>query len=105
ALPDWTLTEANAITPDTSAIVGTGLHDRGLGLQTEGWIVPYWDGCYANRDHSTSAPILNIQDFVTFLQQFSAGSIQANCDGSALVPILNIGDFSCFLTRFSAGCS
>lgn len=62
-------------------------------------------GCYANCDGSTNAPILNIADFVCFLNSFSAGGSYANCDGSTSVPVLNIGDFTCFLNNFAAGCS
>ena len=61
--------------------------------------------CYANCDHSTTAPILNVADFVCFLNRFSLGDPYANCDGSTMPPVLNIADFSCFLNAFSAGCS
>jgi hypothetical protein len=61
--------------------------------------------CYANCDGSTAAPILNVQDFTCFLQQFAAGLPYANCDGSTAAPALNVQDFSCFLQRFAAGCS
>lgn len=32
------------------------------------------------------------------------GICYANCDGSSTAPILNINDFSCFLNAFAAGC-
>jgi Concanavalin A-like lectin/glucanases superfamily len=62
-------------------------------------------GCYANCDHSTTAPILNVADFSCFLNAFAAGSAYANCDGSTTAPVLNVADFSCFLNAFAAGCS
>jgi hypothetical protein len=61
--------------------------------------------CYANCDHSTSPPILNVIDFTCFLQKFAAGDPYANCDGSTAPPTLNVIDFTCFLQKFAAGCS
>jgi hypothetical protein len=60
--------------------------------------------CYANCDGSTTAPILNVQDFSCFLNAFAAGEPYANCDGSTTAPVLNVQDFSCFLNAFAAGC-
>ena len=61
--------------------------------------------CYPNCDHSTAAPILNVNDFTCFLNKFTAGDPYANCDGSTAAPVLNINDFICFLNKFAAGCS
>ncbi len=61
--------------------------------------------CYANCDGSTTAPVLNVNDFSCFLNKFTAGDTYANCDGSTTPPVLNVNDFTCFLNRFSAGCS
>jgi hypothetical protein len=61
-------------------------------------------GCYANCDGSTNTPILNINDFVCFLQRFAAADPYANCDGSTTPPVLNVNDFVCFLQRFAGGC-
>jgi hypothetical protein len=61
-------------------------------------------GCYANCDGSTTAPILNVQDFACFLNAFAAGESYANCDGSTTSPVLNVQDFACFLNAFAAGC-
>jgi thermitase len=69
--------------------------------------------CYANCDHSTATPLLNIADFSCFLQAFAAASAlpasqqvshYANCDLSTTEPVLNVADFGCFLQRFAAGC-
>jgi hypothetical protein len=32
------------------------------------------------------------------------GPCYANCDGSTTAPILNVEDFSCFINRFAQGC-
>jgi hypothetical protein len=61
--------------------------------------------CYANCDASTVQPCLNTNDFICFLNKFSAGDSYANCDGSTTPPVLNTNDFICFLNRFAASCS
>ncbi|MFN0133925.1 MAG: hypothetical protein ACKVW3_15525, partial [Phycisphaerales bacterium] len=60
--------------------------------------------CYANCDNSVTSPVLNVNDFVCFQNQFAAGSAYANCDRSTIVPVLNINDFICFQNKFAAGC-
>jgi hypothetical protein len=69
------------------------------------WTLPNSVGCYPNCDNSTSAPILNSNDFQCFLNRFAAGDAYANCDGSTTPPMLNANDFECFLNAFAAGCS
>jgi hypothetical protein len=61
--------------------------------------------CYANCDHSTTAPTLNVLDFTCFLNSFASGSAYANCDGSTTSPVLNVLDFTCFLNAFASGCT
>ncbi|MBL9031364.1 MAG: CotH kinase family protein [Phycisphaerae bacterium] len=60
--------------------------------------------CYANCDGSTTAPVLNVNDFICFQNKFAAGDSSANCDGSTTAPVLNVNDFTCFLNAFAAGC-
>ncbi|MEX2217549.1 MAG: galactose oxidase-like domain-containing protein [Phycisphaerales bacterium] len=60
--------------------------------------------CYANCDQSTTAPVLNVQDFGCFLARYAAGEAYANCDNSTTAPVLNVQDFGCFLTRYAGGC-
>jgi hypothetical protein len=61
-------------------------------------------GCYANCDGSTTAPVLNVNDFICFQSKFAANDPWANCDQSTQPPILNVNDFICFQTKFAAGC-
>ncbi len=61
--------------------------------------------CYANCDHSTTQPCLNVLDFSCFLNTFASGDTSANCDSSTTPPVLNVLDFSCFLNLFASGCS
>jgi hypothetical protein len=61
--------------------------------------------CYPNCDLSLTPPVLNISDFVCFLNRFGAGDSYANCGHSTAAPVLNVSDFICFLNTFAAGCS
>jgi hypothetical protein len=65
----------------------------------------YFAGGYANCDHSTAPPVLNVNDFQCFLNTFAAQDPAANCDGSTVPPLLNVNDFQCFLNAFAAGCT
>jgi trimeric autotransporter adhesin len=69
--------------------------------------------CYANCDASTTEPILNVDDFTCFINEFAAAqslppaqqiSSYANCDGSTVQPVLNVDDFTCFIIAFAQGC-
>jgi hypothetical protein len=68
----------------------------------QGWLTIT---CIANCDGSTAPPILNANDFMCFLNRFSAGDPEADCDLSTAPPILNVNDFACFLNRFVVGCN
>jgi len=61
--------------------------------------------CYPNCDGSTVPPVLNVADFVCFLNKFAAGDPAANCDGSTVPPVLNVSDYICFQSRFAQGCT
>lgn len=60
--------------------------------------------CYADCDNSPEGPVLNVNDFMCFLNRFAAGDPYANCDGSTVPPVLNVNDFVCFLSAFAAEC-
>jgi hypothetical protein len=69
--------------------------------------------CYANCDQSSVQPVLNVDDFTCFINQYAAGASlaaaaqvghYANCDGSTVAPALNVDDFTCFINRYAAGC-
>ena len=97
--------ESDGTHPSTSGEqkVGTLLLNFFLNsAQTSPWFSA--ESCYANCDHSTTSPVLNVHDFACFLNRFAAGQPSANCDGSTTPPILNALDFACFLNRFAAGC-
>ncbi|MFN0131969.1 MAG: GC-type dockerin domain-anchored protein [Phycisphaerales bacterium] len=61
--------------------------------------------CRPNCDQSTVAPLLNVNDFLCFINQFAASDPRANCDGSTILPMLNVNDFVCFNNQFGAGCT
>lgn len=69
--------------------------------------------CYANCDLSTNPPILNVDDFICFINAFAEGLSlppeeqiphYANCDHSTLIPVLSVDDFTCFINAFATGC-
>jgi hypothetical protein len=88
----------NNIKPVPQDLQGTG--QTGVNYTIYGVPVP----CYANCDHSTEAPILNVNDFQCFINAFATGSVYANCDSSTAAPTLNVNDFQCFLNQFAMGC-
>jgi uncharacterized membrane protein len=94
----WVLQRAWSIS-DAGHIVGSGLYQ---GQPHAFLLIP---GCYANCDGSSSAPVLNANDFLCFLNRFAAGDPYVNCDGSTVPPVLNANDFQCFLNAFAAGCT
>jgi hypothetical protein len=124
AIPWYTIAGGGSTTPSTGgsfALAGT-IGQAGAGTLSGG---PYtltggfWAGfggaasCYANCDGSTTPPILNVEDFSCFINQFAAAqglptsqqvTHYANCDQSTTPPVLNVEDFSCFINRFAAGC-
>jgi hypothetical protein len=90
----------------------TGAPDQSLpAILRVRWTTP--SNCYANCDHSTTTPFLNVNDYLCFLNQFANGlalpaaqqaGAWANCDGSTVQPALNIADFVCFNNKFAVGC-
>jgi hypothetical protein len=90
---------------DFTAIAAGGHHTLAIRAAT-----PVW---YLNCDGSTQAPILNVDDFTCFINDFATASAlphgqqvthYANCDGSTTAPVLNVDDFTCFINAFAAGC-
>jgi hypothetical protein len=69
--------------------------------------------CYANCDGSTVEPILNVDDFTCFINEYATSQglphaqqveAYANCDGSTVEPALNVDDFTCFINAYAMGC-
>jgi hypothetical protein len=86
------------VTLSPALLVGSLLFTSGSATLTR---APF---CYANCDESTTAPILNVEDFSCFINRFAVGDAYANCDCSTTEPVLNVEDFSCFINKFAAGC-
>jgi hypothetical protein len=69
--------------------------------------------CYANCDGSSVEPLLNVDDFTCFINEYASASSlpheqqvahYANCDDSTIAPVLNVDDFTCFINQFAQGC-
>jgi hypothetical protein len=69
--------------------------------------------CYANCDGSTVEPVLNVDDFTCFINEYAQAqtlpheqqvAAYANCDGSTVSPALNVDDFTCFINQYAQGC-
>ncbi len=98
---------ATSIATDGVRYFVGGYAERDNNNQTDAFL---WMGdvatvCYANCDGSTATPVLNVGDFVCFLNRFAAADTAANCDHSTATPTLNVLDFVCFLNKFAVGCS
>lgn len=104
---------------EVGVVVPSGvILDRGKGLSASGLVIAgecIGTGCpggafiarvpcIANCDDSTALPVVNVADFICFLNRFAAGDSRANCDASTAPPVLNVADFVCFQTQFAAGC-
>jgi methionine-rich copper-binding protein CopC len=112
----------------TSLAAGIAL-DGTIGDPAQGAVLPSGNGlpggdgvytfeiigavCYANCDGSTTPPVLNVEDFACFINEFAGAQglphqqqvlHYANCDGSTTAPVLNVEDFACFINEFAAGC-
>jgi 6-phosphogluconolactonase (cycloisomerase 2 family) len=104
------------VNPDGSFVQIQAVPESGGGRRPEGGLAvwaPAAAACYANCDGSTAPPVLNVEDFTCFLNEFAAAlalppaqqvAHYANCDHSTAAPVLNVEDFTCFLNRFAAGC-
>ena len=77
---------------------------QGFAVVATGSVSTSAGACYANCDGSSTAPVLNVNDFICFQQLYAAGDSYANCDNSTVAPVLNVNDFICFQQQFAAGC-
>jgi hypothetical protein len=94
------------ITTNTTSLVAAGTGQY-VALLTLG------SPCYANCDGSTTEPVLNVDDFTCFINEYASAqtlpheqqvTAYANCDGSTIAPALNVDDFTCFINAFAQGC-
>jgi hypothetical protein len=97
----WVLQGVSGISDDGRTFSGWGLHN---GVY-EAWVAMLAAaGCYPNCDASTASPILNVADYICFMNKYAAGDSYANCDGSTSAPVLNVADYICFMNKYAAGC-
>ena len=104
-LHGWSLFACQNITPDGQYLVGDGWNGSTTSNNPVPWrVVLPGVLCYANCDASAAVPILNVNDFICFLNRLAAEDAYANCDGSTVPPVINVLDYICFLNKFAAGC-
>ncbi len=101
-LEGWILTAATGISANGTVVVGEGVNPQG---QTEAWIAGLTGPlalCYADCDRSCGqAGVLNLFDFLCYVNRFNAGDGYADCTGEGG---LDLFDFLCFVNQFNAGC-
>ncbi|MFN0131970.1 MAG: hypothetical protein ACKVW3_05500 [Phycisphaerales bacterium] len=110
--PEYPLPDPNLVTlPADEALWG-------LTNSNSNWFHAGLSGCFGNCDRSTTPPVLNVNDFMCFGNEFAALSAldptpsnlllqinsRANCDGSTNVPVLTSNDFLCFNQAYVDGC-
>ena len=96
-LAGWTLLKANAVSADGSTVVGVGDHN-GL-LEAFVATIPIGGGgCYPDF---TGDGVLDLFDFLAFVNAFNGGNPAADCDGNGG---LDLFDFLCFNNGFNSGC-
>ena len=78
-------------------IVGYGINPQGW---EEAWIADLGgpSPCYADF---TDDGVLDLFDFLAFVNSFNAGENKANCDQQGGFDLF---DFLCFTNEFNAGC-
>jgi hypothetical protein len=81
--------------PDTCDLAG------GSSLDVNGNGVPDECECYADCDQSTGVGVLDLFDFLCFVNAYNAEAPYADCDGSGG---LDLFDFLCFTNDFNGGC-
>jgi hypothetical protein len=61
--------------------------------------------CFANCDGSSVPPILNVNDFMCYINRWATNDPAANCNESWIPPTYRLpDDFGCFMDMFAAGC-
>jgi probable HAF family extracellular repeat protein len=91
----WTLIAAQGISADGRVIAGRGRNPQG---DTEAWVARLGTACYADF---TGDGVLDLFDFLAFVNAFNAGSPEADCLADGL---LDLFDFLCFVNAFNEGC-
>jgi hypothetical protein len=100
-LPAYTFNLAPFVYIPGVGWVATGPAPAGMVITYEGSMTYEGDCCYANCDQSAVLPILNVNDFVCFLNRFATNDSYADCDRNGA---FNVNDLVCFVNQFAVGC-
>lgn len=91
--------QATGVTTDEHGLIAMGRGARGVSL------LRTCAECYADCDISTGPGVLDIFDWLCFVDRFNAGLPYAcDCDESTGPGACDIFDFLCFGNAFAAGC-
>jgi hypothetical protein len=97
-LPGWTLRRTEAVSENGRFIAGYGFNPQG---EIEGFLIEIPPFCYADCDRSSGKGVLDLFDFLCFINKFNARDPYGNCDNDGAFDLF---DFLCFLNHFNAGC-
>jgi hypothetical protein len=109
---DWTdgTPLIGEVTEKNGAVVGLNFYPPSSGIREDFWnagtdgalimfnALTSRRGCYADF---TGDGVLDLFDFLEFVNQFNAGDANADCDGQGG---LDLFDFLCYTNEFNAGC-
>jgi uncharacterized membrane protein len=98
SLPGWTLYEAHAISDNGRFIAGRA---GSTATGTVGFLVELPPFCYADCDRSSGKGVLDLFDFLCFINKFNSNDPYGNCDNDGAFDLF---DFLCFINHFNAGC-
>jgi agmatine deiminase len=107
----WTVPEIDTLRARVRIIARDADNNTGYDQSETNFTIG--EPCYANCNESTGTPLLSIDDFICFINEFAAAQSlpheeqvghYANCDGSTAPPVLGVDDFICFVNEFAAGC-
>jgi hypothetical protein len=100
---EWTLLSGEADVPVKTRSITFGFHaERFAGINNDGYLDSAYlvavGGCYADF---TDDGLLDLFDFLSFVNAFNAGDEAADCDQNCAMDLF---DFLCFTNSFNAGC-
>lgn len=95
---EWTIKALQTCSDNGRYFAGVGLNPEG---ELEGYLIEIPPFCYADCDRSTGNRVLDIHDYICFMNHYNQQTVYSNCNNDAN---LDIFDIICFSNHFAAGC-